>query len=1145
MHQPLICSRCQHSSPTVATVCPACGTTLSAQTTGGLNLLPTSDPPADELNLLPTNDHPGFLSGPAGTPARTTLPQPLSQPSHLALGTRLGRDGRYHIESLIGRGGFAETYLAYDSHLFDAPCVVKHLVLPQGDEHHQLRLATLEHEARLLVQLKTPGHPNIPEVYEYLAETRCLVMKYVAGRSLRDLLRSRPSGMAEDDVLRLAQSTCGALAYMHARGVLHLDLKPDNLLYEHDTAHLWVIDFGIGQNVERAADVSPSFGTRGYTPREQWRGQPTETSDVYALAATMCALLTREPPELDGTIPPSAAWKQIRPELRQLITLGLAVDPVDRPTAQEFLGELDGLIAPEHIPPPPAPRVAPQPRDPVGRTAELAVLEQQLQQEHSVVLSGIAGVGKTTLAALLARVQERRCRIFWHTFHPGEDGAVVIWHLAAFLARQGYGDLWRLHHRAAYNDSPERLLELRCDYAVQALINRSFLVCLDDLHLVEDDAIVQRLIAGLRHGWQRGPGGLVLVSRHAPPGLRGASPPPLQGLSPSDTVALLSARGLALADGLATQLHQRTDGNAQLLTLAIDALLGTTAPARLIERLASTTDIERFLLREVDGGLSDAERSVLEAASVLLSYGGSRDALAATLAQPIGRRTLHELVRRNLLVADSVDGAPEYGLHAIVQAFYYDELDAGTRHAMHLRAAAHYESAEPRRLLAARHYTRAGAVERAATLATADIWGAVNAGQARPLIAVLDEIQVAALAAEVRLKLLLARGDVLTLLREGEKAQTAYATAIAELEGPQPVAGSAALVARGCRGMASLLEYESPEEALAWLQRGLAALPIDDAANDERARLQHRLGSVLLGHGDVESATEALGAALASLPEGEERLRADILVNLGVIHCEQGDTEAGAIHFREAQSLYRRLGHRLGLAAVLQNLGMIADYGGDWPAAEAAYREALGQAEQTGDVNRQSSLRLSLGTLATQRGWFDQARVDLEAALQLAARHGLAEYLVAAGASLTELHLRAGEIEAASAALTAAERAADERGGDDQRAELVRLSAALALARGEAASAAELATQALDLAGDDQRETGLALRVRGQAALALGNTAGLDDLAASAALLDEVDPYETARTKMTWGEALIAHRDSERGEVLVRAAEETLTRLMG
>lgn len=1116
----------------------AVGTTLP-ETAAPLNVAQPS------AALSGTHPEPGALPPAASAPS---LPPPAASPGALAAGATLGAGGRYRIERLIGRGGFAETYLARDGQLFDAPCVVKHLVLPAGDAYHQSRLATIEREARLLVQLKTPGHPNIPEVYEYLAEARCLVMKYVAGRSLRDVLRAEPRGLAEEVVLRYARSICSALAYMHARGVIHLDLKPDNLLYDQETDQLWVIDFGIGRAGELPAD-GPGFGTRGYTPPEQWRGQPTPASDIYALAATMWALLTRQPPGLDGSIgQPAAPIGALRPEVRRLIALGLAEEPADRPTAAELLGELEALISPDHIPPPPAPRPPPLPREPVGRMNELAALEQQLHQGHLAIISGIAGVGKTTLGAMLARRQAARCRVFWHTFHPGEDGAVVIWHLAAFLAAHGYGDLWRIHHRAPYHNSPAQLVEARCDYAAQALLGRSLLVCLDDLHVVEDDPVVRRLIAALSQGWRGGAGGLVLISRHLPPGLAGTPPAALGGLSPADAAVLVAARGLALSEELLGQIHGRTGGNAQLLILAIDALRQSAAPARLIERLSSSANIEGFLLTEVDERLGEAERAVLEAASALLGYGGGRDALAAALGRPLPRRVVHDLVRRNLLTAGEVDGAQEYGLHAIMQAYYYDELEPAARRAMHQRLADHYEAADPRPLEATRHAVRAGDFARAVAVATASLWELINAGQARPLVAALAEARPAALAGDQRAMLHLACGDILTVLREGAEAQAAYRAVLDDLAGAEMTPAARRALTHACRGMAALREYDAPDEALGWIERGLAALPAEADGGGgafalERAQLLHRQGAVLLSRGDG-AALEPLGAALAILPAGEERLRADILINLGVAHCEQGDPAAGAAQFAEAQALCERLGHGLGLAVALQNLGMIADYGGDWATAEATYRAGLTIAERIGDVNRQSALRLNLGTLALQRDHLEQARAELETVLRLAGRHGLGEYLVAAGASLAELHLRAGELGAAGAALESAERAAAERGADDQRAELARLRAALALARGDAAEALALAAEALALAEGDPREAGLALRVRGEAALAGGDPArGLADLAASAELLGDVDPHEAARTRLIWGAALIADGDAERGAALRHAAREALAEL--
>ncbi|NTU85739.1 MAG: serine/threonine protein kinase [Chloroflexales bacterium] len=256
-------------------------------------------------------------------------------------GATLGPGGRYRITGFIGRGGFAETFHALDTQLFDGPCVIKRLRLDLAQPAHirATQLESLAREAELLVALKTPGHPNIPEVYAYLSDEHCLVMKYVEGVSLQELLNQRGGGLPEDEALRYVHDACSALVYLHARHTLHLDVKPANLLCDSG-GRLWLIDFGIGRSVQKPGGAI-ALGTPGYTPLEQWRGSPEPRSDVYALGVTLYVLLTNHRPTTSGQIaaligqpgalpPLHQIAPAVRPEVEQLVRRATDPDPAGR-----------------------------------------------------------------------------------------------------------------------------------------------------------------------------------------------------------------------------------------------------------------------------------------------------------------------------------------------------------------------------------------------------------------------------------------------------------------------------------------------------------------------------------------------------------------------------------------------------------------------------------------------------------------------------------------------------------------------------------------------------------------------------------------------------------------------------------------------
>ncbi len=161
--------------------------------------------------------------------------------------------------------------------------------------------AAFEQEARLLHQL---DHPNIVRVIDFFPENnrQYMVMEYIRGRTLLNILVENSGHLPENYVLDWAVQLCGALDYLHRQQpkIIYRDLKPGNVMQIYGANQLKLIDFGIARlhkpGQRRDTIV---FGTPGYAPPEQYgRGQTDERSDVYALGATLHHLLTGHDPSI-------------------------------------------------------------------------------------------------------------------------------------------------------------------------------------------------------------------------------------------------------------------------------------------------------------------------------------------------------------------------------------------------------------------------------------------------------------------------------------------------------------------------------------------------------------------------------------------------------------------------------------------------------------------------------------------------------------------------------------------------------------------------------------------------------------------------------------------------------------------------------
>jgi DNA polymerase III delta prime subunit len=446
----------------------------------------------------------------------------------------------------------------------------------------------------------------------------------------------------------------------------------------------------------------------------------------------------------------------------------------------------DAATAPEVVPPP-EPLEPPLTPGFVGRRSELDYYSEKARSSHFVVIAGMPGVGKTTLSAVLARRLAPNGKIFWHTLHRGESLEEVVCSLAAFLYYQGQRDLWRTIQKAREGSGPPLPPALLLDSLVQEFRGQGFVLCLDNLHRVEDDPLINYFFDRLRPALGRGNATLIVTAQRTPPFVSRDDIRELSGLSLEDTVEFLALHGIPVTqdakgsvfqaddlrdiknlmthDAIAT-LHERTGGNPTFLTIAVNALRRCSGPLQLLQHLSAVSDAERFLVDEIDDQLTEEERSVMSAVAVLMSYSGTRGAIESVLDGQNVRRTLRELRRRHLLNVREDEHGRNYKLNSLVRIFYYDMLSQRERQEMHCRAGAYYEKQEPDALKAILHYEKAGHVKHALRLIEAHTQALIAAGQARPLRLVLERLGDQQDSASIQPRICHTLDEIDALLRE-------------------------------------------------------------------------------------------------------------------------------------------------------------------------------------------------------------------------------------------------------------------------------------------------------------------------------------------------------------------------------------------
>jgi serine/threonine protein kinase len=257
--------------------------------------------------------------------------------------------GRYRLDVLVGRGGTAEVWRATDTQLHRV--VALKLVTAAHDES-AVRAAD---EARTLAQL---SHPSLVQVYDAGTDTSgrpWVVMEFVEGATLGEAIRARP--MPVQRVAEVGAAVAAGLAHVHARGLVHRDVKPANVLLGADGS-VKLTDFGIARLIDAARVTSTGLmvGTASYLAPEQVAGEPVgPPADVYALGLVLLEALTgvreydgpaveaamarlHRAPALPATLP--AGWSP-------LLEAMTARDAADRPGAADVARALRGLAAGE------------------------------------------------------------------------------------------------------------------------------------------------------------------------------------------------------------------------------------------------------------------------------------------------------------------------------------------------------------------------------------------------------------------------------------------------------------------------------------------------------------------------------------------------------------------------------------------------------------------------------------------------------------------------------------------------------------------------------------------------------------------------------------------------------------------------------
>jgi serine/threonine-protein kinase PknK len=910
---------------------------------------------------------------------------------------------RYHFLRTLGSGAAGGVFLVEDRLRGGAPVALKRI----GARADDLLRASFEREFAVLAQVALPG---VARVLDFgLAERDgsdpggpFFTRTYIEGEPLDRAVSRLPVASR----IALMGRVAAVVAPLHRQGIVHGDLKPANVIVDPG-GEPHVIDFGLARG-ERERGAEGAGGTPAFMAPELLEGgAPSVRSDVYALGATLWAVLRGAPPLAEkGDAALAARLAGLLPALPEhapaieagalaLALRALAADPARRLASVEEFALVLGALVPD-VPRPTlvAAFVAPRPRghEPALAQLDAWVAERAPGTSPIALVAGEHGAGRSTLLREWKwRLQLRGARVLETTVRPGEGlaplaqlvrQAVVFAHdddLARHVGERALETFAQgeAGSEAALGDALVRLLA--------AVGRRGRVVLLvDDLDVAE-----QGLGAALRAAlYADGVEGALLVAsavevaNGAVAALGAHECVRLGALSPDDVEAL-TVEALGPVDAsVPAALIARTAGNAGEVVEALAALASLSAPtahdverlaigsvgARLAQfRLASAPEFSRPLLRVLAlAGSALPEGIAMALARGLVGRGRPQAAVPVLERLGLVARSGEQLALADVALSAAVrDELGDEGQRTLAARLLATPLASGGAVVL-LRARLAFIAGDPEAIR--RHVPAAG-----------------RELEARGAPRVAAEFVEASLP---HLDAPGARAARLELARLRDAAgDYAAASLVARAVRTDPDADAAELAMAAVAEGRALTAAGRYDEALAVL----SALP-ETSPSRARALAQREAAKIHLRRGEYDvalAAAESGLAALAATAEGaSDAVRVELLTSAGMVASYRGDRATARARYDEALAVARAAGARRDEANVLTFLAIDHQRAGELPAARDLYAQSLDIARELGDVGSMATFALNLGTVSYALGDPARAAEHYEAAARLARRAG-------------------------------------------------------------------------------------------------------------------------------------------------------------
>ncbi|MGA1793435.1 MAG: ATP-binding protein [Thermoplasmatota archaeon] len=611
----------------------------------------------------------------------------------------------------------------------------------------------------------------------------------------------------------------------------------------------------------------------------------------------------------------------------------------------------------------------PMPKRFYGRESEMDEIRTWLREGEASILSitGIAGIGKTTLAAKAIKEMDGKMHVFWYRFHKWDSLRNLLYSIGRFLEQMGRSGL------KTYLDNNTNL-DIKEFYSIleTSFKDSTIFMVFDDFQRAEDDIVdffanLKEMLSSTRQVK------VVVVGRQVFPFYdrsdvllkKIVSEMSLEGLDRESCRGLLNIKDMD--EDLFQRVYSITRGHPLFLQLILSA-----------EDLEDQKDIKRYIYEEIFKKLEERDSLLLQIASV---YRYPIPSSAFFIEEGLDFTTLDHLIEANLIMETSYD---EYEAHDLIKEFFYNRLTPAQKTRYHKKAASFYMDVGTDRATVEAMYHMAMSGETIKALRLASNYGEriITKGYVEQFSSVLSllEKEMNEENSEYRAISRLLKGEVHLLMGRWDRALSEFrmASAIAEAEN-RPIISARANLRLG----AIESRRGSKGNAQKRLQKALRiASKLEN--KETQAKALQALGELHSTKGEFREGKNRLRESLEIAQElNDSSLMSSSYTSLGIIYTNQDKPEAAIEQFRKAVDVMEEEDNPLLMARVKINLGTVQSMTGDYEMAVENFEDAIELSTRSGDLRQQGYALAGAAHVYLLDGQQDIAKDYLDEALDI------------------------------------------------------------------------------------------------------------------------------------------------------------------